>query len=520
MPEQVELPIPAPEPRRVPVVLDAMLRLPAGLPDSVYAALSRAATFPNPEYEKRRKFGLYVGSTPRTLDLSRWVGDVFVAPRALTGALRSALAAEGLRADWRDERTVAPLEREFVFSAEWESRPYQERLVELLRVRENVLAHAPTASGKTCVVILALAVLRQRTMAVMGRRNLGNQYVEDCRRFLGFTPRLLGFGGKKTHPESSPLTVASQPALYRCAEEEAPYFGAVAFDEVQHASSRTHVETLAHLGARWRIGLSDDSTRHDKAQGMTYAHFGEVRDSVDVGTLVADGNLVPVILRVVQTGYCARDAEGRPIPRDALEPHERQARQVADEERNQLVARWVLDTCGEDNAGLVLSYRVEHCEWFHRALTRAGVECGLLLGGPAMKDTFDRAVARLRDGRLRCAAGTIGAVGEGFNVKRLDRGYLASAGSQNLQALKQMSGRFMRPLPGKGMPELYYFSDGLREPDPRLTKEENAAHMGWTGAQVRGLRRLVQNDPARFARAEILGRDGRWWPLLKKPDEE
>lgn len=518
MPEQPTLPA-VEVLRPVRVVMDAMIRLQPDLPARVLDAMRAACVHPNPAYQKMRALGLYVGNTPKTIDLASEDDEGrLVVPRALTDQLRGALAAEGMKPQWDDLRTVAPLDREFVFAPEWEARPYQARLVDLLEKHQNVLAHSPTGSGKTAVVLLILAVFRQRTIVVMGRRGLGLQYVEDCERFLGFKPRLLGFGTKWTPPTSSPLTVASQPALYRCAADEAPHFGVLALDECQHASSRTHVETIVHFGARWRIGLSDDSTRNDKAEGMTYAHFGRVRDEVSVGELVADGKLVPLVLRVVRTGYVARDSSGVPIPRDALDHPEREKRQVEDEDRNKSIAAWVIATCDpQANAALVLSYRVEHCHWFHRALNRADLATGLLIGGTDNADAFDRCKADLAAGRIAAAAGTIGAVGEGFNLPRLDRAYLACAGSQNTQALKQIGGRFMRPAPGKAPAEVYYFSDGLLEEDPRLTDEENRAHLGWARGQIAGLRRLVEKNPDRFVQAMVLGRDGITWEPLVRP---
>lgn len=386
---------------------------------------------------------------------------------------------------------------------------------------ENFLANGFVVhnSGKTSMGLLLLATTRQRTIVILGRRQLARQWVEDCERFLGFTPRVLGMGARRTSPTSSPLTIASQMALYRRPREEGPHYGQLILDEAQHGSARTYREVMQYFPARIRTALSDDPTRHDKAEGMTHAHFGEVRDRVTIEELRDAGKVIPVVLRVVPTDWVPRDKDGVPLPPGALEWPALIRRQMADETRNDLVARWVIGTCGEANAGLVLGYRVRHAEWFYQALNREGLKCGLLLGGPQRRGIFDRTVRGLRDGSLRVAAATIGSVGEGFNVQRLDRGYLASAGSQNTQALKQMAGRFMRPFGDKSEdnpPEVYFFLDGLRDPHPGLGEDENKRHRQWTGAQFKGLQNLVRKNRARFVRAEVLARDGvTWHPLLR-----
>ena len=81
-------------------------------------------------------------------------------------------------------------------------------------------------------------------------------------------------------------------------------------------------------------------------------------------------------------------------------------------------------------------------------------------GCPESSAELERSAAGLRSGQLRCAVGTIQAIGTGVDLPSVSRGILGTPIMANRQLFGQVRGRLCRSAKGKSDALLYYLHDG------------------------------------------------------------
>lgn len=481
------------------ITIDCALRFPATLAPELEEAVRVACRYKNPDFARNVRLGYSTYKTPRYIDLTTRDGrGRLCIPRGMTRVVRDVAGAAGERVSWIDNRTSVPID---LIPFRGDPREYQRQIVEAGRRFQNLLVRSPAASGKTVAGLLAVAELGERALAVTWSVPLAQQWAEECERFLGFVPDMIG--GGTTRQRGAPLTVAVQQSLHNRIPENRDRYGLLICDEVQRFAARTLFEDVVRFSAKYRIGFSEDEKRKDKKQFLIYAQFGKVRAEVDREQLVREGRVMPVHLRVVETGWAMRDEHGEPIPSAALDHSTIVAAMVNDDDRNRLVLEHllgpgprmlidpdVLNSQFVPRTALILTQRVAHCVTFKQMLYQAGVPCGLLLGGRERREEFMRTRDALNAGTLHTAAGT-SAVYQGFDVPRLETGFIVTPSATNQQLLGQQIGRFARPYDGKRTPVVFYFLDGLMFPYHR-----------------HHLRRFAREDASRFASTVYVDEDG------------
>lgn len=394
-----------------------------------------------------------------------------VLPRGATSVVRGVFAGEGLDPDWIDERHAGdPMMAGHIPGHRMTLWEHQGELLEAMLKREQGIVHSPTGSGKTTTAIAVIARLQLPAVVMVWSTSLAAQWVERLSAELGLHADDIGLVGDGV-TRWRPVTVAMQqslsadPAKLKKATELA---GVVIADEVQRFAAVTFGEVISKFPARYRFGVSDDSRRKDGKECLTYDTFGTVIATVERKVLEARGDTVPVSVVLVPTEFTA-DWYLQQAQQASRSGYRFRARpdftrlvgeMTACAKRNELalgVFRRAMDR--SDGAGLLLSLRREHCEVAKRQLTASGVDCGLLLGGKASAKEFAATRDALVGGQLRVAAGTISAIGQAFDVKRLSVGLATTPLHLNRMGFQQVRGRLCRAAPGKVRGVLYVLWD-------------------------------------------------------------
>lgn len=450
-------------PTRLEIVVDSRLRLdPRGLDDDLVAELQDEFTHKNP------KHGALKAMSPKWARgepefIATWKkttkkGEVtsLTLPRGGATRVREILAKHEVVPVFRDRRVLVPCTMPAYRGPA--PRDYQERQVEAALARTNCVLRAPTGSGKTLTSMVLVSRMATPTMVVVMNAGLFDQWSAVAEKNLGLSKSSIGVvrAGKF---RLMPVTLAMNQSLYRLDQGErdaiCSYFGAVIFDEVHMAAARTFVENVDWMPCKYRIGISADEKRKDRKEFMVYDQFGPVADEVTAAEVEDAGFTVPVLVRVVPTDFDGSfyRLQENPNFNELLDKLE------VDHARSAIAADIAAAEAQAGEQVLVLTQRRGHAQTLRSLITGRGVPCGLLLGGAQDSEEYRRAVAGLADGSMRCAVGTIQAVGTGIDLPAVSRGVIATPIANNKQLFGQVRGRYCRAPDGKTDAILYYLFD-------------------------------------------------------------
>ncbi len=182
-------------------------------------------------------------------------------------------------------------------------RPHQEEAIRaILSSKEGVIV-APPAAGKTVLALEAIRRAGQRSLVIVDKLNLIDQWVERSREFLGVTPNVIAssVGGWINIEVCNWLTIGMQQTLFKIPNLYNNY-GFVVLDECHHVSADTYLEVFEKFPALYRIGLSATPYRDDGLELISKLVIGPVIYEIDALELQKRKHILkPEIIRVRTT---------------------------------------------------------------------------------------------------------------------------------------------------------------------------------------------------------------------------
>jgi len=398
----------------------------------------------NPVYGDARRYRRPCRHIPRQIalfEVDPATGD-WILPR---GAIRDVVSIieKNLPGRCIDiiDRTVAPAR--LGLSLACGLRDYQSRAVEsALRAGQGVI-QSPTGSGKTVMACGLIAETGVSTLIVVHTSVLLEQTAAAVRQFLGVDPGIIG--GGVDAPGS--VTVAMvQTLARRDAAALHGRFGMVILDEAHHCPAESFKTIVAGFPARYRFGLTATPARKDRLHPVLYDVLGPIVARVDARNLMASGNITPVEMVRIDTGFKTRYVKDYPrlVTRIAKNPA-----------RNAVVVDAVRRHRGDRT--LVLSERVDHCSVLAAGLTSAGVDCRVMTGA-AGRDERSALLQGFSRGDFTVLVSTSSLVGEGFDLPAIDT-VVITIPNGNVARTTQFLGRALRPSAGKTAGRIVDFCD-------------------------------------------------------------
>ena len=430
------------------IVLDSRIRLGLGaLPAPVADALRACVTHDNPQWGKKP-------DEPQSYRTWRHEGEDLTLPRGAMRRVREVLRGAGLVWSVEDLRTWRHPEPAFPDHVLTE-RPYQTRMREAAEAKQNCLLHGATGAGKTCVLYSLLARQKRRALVMVWTAALLKQWRDRAMSELGMAEREIGIiqGGVE---RIEPLTICMQQTIAsRFAKGDRSLveaFDILACDEVQRMAADTCYAAVDPFAARYRVGVSADSSRRDEKQFMIHDLFGDVAEEITEDETIAAGATVDVEIYVVPTKFAAPWYRYQDF-------NKLLAQMTADEDRNALALKIARSVVGQGEQVLLFTHRVEHARTLDSRLVGLGIRSGALLGGKDQELAFERSAAGFRSGDHRAGVGTYGAISQGIDLPSVSRGVLVTPIHNNRQQVNQCRGRICRSSTGKDFGRLYVLLD-------------------------------------------------------------
>lgn len=431
---------------------------------------------------------MWTGKTARKLYSWRREGKFLILPRGVQAKVEELLLRFECRLEIRDRRIIHP-EAGFELGSRAALRAYQERAVDRLWETKGGVIRGPCGSGKTVVLIAAIARFDQPTIVIVATKSLAQQWRGALNAWLGFQPGSIESGNRNVRP----VTVATQQSIWSMLTKGEggifEQFGLLIGDEIHHWAARTFLEVSAAFSAAYRIGASADERRKDGLEHLIYETFGELVYEIKKKELIEAGHRLPSRMEIVPTHY--EDA----IYSQSLRARESPdwtgmiSRMCEDEGRREeilfrLQAILLADQVNKDNPirdpekrklnlalnkkpvyfaknksqVLLLSDRVDTCRWWVQHLRSLGIPTGLMIGGPANRRELEDAIAGLQNGSLRVGVGTKVA-DEGLDIPALSHVLITCPVHMHPKRLDQMIGRAARCHAGKKEAVCVYFWD-------------------------------------------------------------
>ena len=458
-------------PHPVAALRTAQLAIPlANLPARLIAALKRLATFANPVFHEKQRLRFPTYDTPRFLFAGELHPDRLVLPRGVIADATQLLRRAGGRLHLTDQRPPAtPFAAAFHGTL---TTPQQAAVNALLAHDEGVLV-APPGAGKTVMACALLARRGVKTLILVHRTSLLEQWRERLAAFLGLAPREIHRLGGAKRTAQAPVALGMLQTVARSPHPEAllaPY-AHVIIDECHHVPAVGFEAVLKACPARFILGLTATPRRKDGLQKLLHLQCGPVRHHF------ASAPAAAAHQRLLLVRTCAPD-----LPPPDAPIHQLWTALVTSRARNEQIAADIAACLREGRAIAVLSDRRQHLENLqsHTARLLAEPPQAHPAQPPPILHRIDGSTARhertaiLADLATRADTAqsfvlfaTASLLGEGFDLPRLDTLFLTTPVSFSGRVV-QYSGRLHRAHPGKTDVRIYDYY----EPAHRLS-----AHM-------------------------------------------
>lgn len=409
--------------------------------------------WPNPEYEKKERMGLWTGKTPKRLILYEWNGNDLILPFGVLRELMPLIREGEIRTAFLQDEVIdygntVPL------------YDYQEKAVtEMLRKKYGTLV-SKAGSGKTQCGIAIIQRIQRRALWLCHTKDLLNQSKERAERYI---PKgLIGtITEGKTHIGTGVTFATVQTVANLDLDLYRNEWDVVIVDESHRigssAKSFTRYEhVLNNLAARHKFGLTATPDRSDGLILATFAIIGNIAYEVP-DSAVAD-RVMKVAVRKIETDTKLTDDclyEDGTLCFTALIEH-----LTTDADRNKLIARKIIEE--KNHSCIILSDRLNQLEEIRAMLPYEMQEKSAFINGKMTskkaKAEREEAIEKMRTGEFRYLFASYSLCREGLDVPRMDRLFLASPVKFSSVVIQSV-GRIARVFEGKETPVCFDFVD-------------------------------------------------------------
>jgi superfamily II DNA or RNA helicase/very-short-patch-repair endonuclease len=425
------------------------------LPPALRNRLIRLAAFQNPEFYKAQAMRFSTYDKPRIIACAEDHPKHIGLPRGCLDDLLQTLSGLNIKTVVRDQRNPGqPLKATF----QGELRPEQIVAAQAMLAQDTGVLAATTAFGKTVVAAWLIAKRGVNTLVLVHRRQLQQQWIERLSTFLGMPVRVIGrIGGGRNKPTGL-LDVGVTQSLVRngVVDDLVGNYGHPIVDECHHLSAQSFEQVARQAKAKFVTGLSATVMRKDGHHPIIFMQCGPVRYRTNSKERVAAHPFKHTVM--------VRPTDFRPLrpanPNVRQQFHELYEELIADEERNQLICRDLIQTLREGRSPLVLTERNEHLNSLTKQLAPEVRHLVVLRGGMRKRelDAISARLAAIPADEARVILATGRYVGEGFDDARLDTLFLTLPVSWH-GTIAQYVGRLHRLYDGKREVRVYDYAD-------------------------------------------------------------
>lgn len=413
----------------------------------------RLATFQNPEFYKKQAMRLSTWNIPRIISCAENHKDYISIPRGCYDDLITLLTDNDIEYKIDDKLALFdPINIKF------EGVLYKKQkkaAKELLKYDSGILS-ATTAFGKTIVALYILASRKQKTLILVHRKQLQDQWKQRISDFLGNGISVGTIGGGRNKP-SGVIDIALLQSINKKGKVDSiiKNYGQLIVDECHHISAPSFERITKSFTGKFTLGLTATLNRKDGQQPIITMNLGSVRYTVNSKSEILKSTYGHnVITRY--TDFKLSES----INSDDNINYNQVCREIINcNSRNELIISDAVDLLKKGATPIILTERRDHILVLNDLATKQIDNIILLYGGMGKKK-LNKALDQINnDGnvsRLIIATGKY--IGEGFDDPKLDTLLLAMPISWK-GTLTQYAGRLHRSHHNKKEVRIYDYID-------------------------------------------------------------
>src|SRR6056300_299891 len=340
----------------------------------------------------------------------------------------------------KEDNRPEPAKMKVTFKGKLRDETFQnEALAKAIEAGHGILS-LPCGYGKTTVSLAIACKLGLRTMIVVHKEFLANQWKERIQQFCPGASIGIVQQNKKEINCDFVIAMLQSLSLKEYSFEDFDSIGTLIVDEAHHVCAKVFSQSLFKLCPRHAFGLSATPNRKDGLTKVLHWFMGptffaverENQEQVDVFPL---------------DFTCRRFTDPPPCTRFGKLSLPTMITELTEmEDRNTLIISTIKSATRGTRQVLVLSDRRHHCEWLHE---RFKSQSGLYMGGMKEEELTASSTKQI-------IFATFSQAHEGWDIPSLDTVILATPKSDIVQSI----GRIMRETHGKkNNPHIYDFFD-------------------------------------------------------------
>jgi superfamily II DNA or RNA helicase len=418
----------------------------------------RELVLPNPDYTKKERMGLWVGNTPRTLQLYKINGNSVIVPIGAFQYIFPMLKKYDceIRRDLADNGVVD-------YNASVNLYDYQEEAVNIMELCGYGILQSPAGSGKTQMGIALAVKLKRKVLWLTHTQDLLKQSYDRASMYIDKS--MLGTITAGKVNIGSGMTFATVQTLAKQDLAQYKYmWDAIIVDECHRVAGTPTAMTqfskvINSLACRYKYGLSATVHRADGMIKCTHMLLGDVKHIVP-DEKVKD-KVMAVSVKRVDTN------EG--IPMDALDTdgtinYTRLISKLAEKtSRNMsIVSNLVAEP---EHYHLILSDRLAQLKLIYDMLPADMQEKACIIDGTMTskkgKAEREQAIEDMRAGKKHFLFASYKLAKEGLDIPRLDRLHMATP-QKDYAIIVQSVGRIARTFQGKEQPVCFDYVDNFK----------------------------------------------------------
>lgn len=451
----------------------------SGTTPALISQLKAETSVDNPEYREARRYERSTRGIPSKICLWEQVGDRLVLPRGYMGRLLWVLRDLGVEHQIKDKRVQLSSVLFPRRDGKLILRDYQKDAIRAADSVSQGIIQSPAGSGKTTIGMELIVLKGQPALWLTHTRELAEQAVDRAVSSLGLERKEIGMlgAGREFYGKHLTVGIVAKMAHLDMSQFDS-LWGTVIVDEVHHTGGAiTWVDIVNQIPARYRFGLTATLKRADGMEAVTEKVIGPLLHVVPRDVVQAEGGGITPTLRKIETGTTSKvwkayeesmekwrnlaarcRAEKKREPRKPLLPYGAiLTEMLEDAGRNRLIVETLAREC-LGHSSLVLSERVEHCEWLKNEIYEYGPGVrAAVIHGKLNKTKRREVLAAMESGELDILF-AVDIAKEGLDIPRLDRLFLVGGG-RNEAEVEQKVGRIQRPFAGKEDAVVFDFVD-------------------------------------------------------------
>lgn len=323
---------------------------------------------------------------------------------------------------------VSSIDLEFKGKLQTNQAEIYQKAVDHLQGHHGGLLCLPTGFGKTVLALAILARMKVKTLILVHKEFLKEQWVNRIRSFLP-SARIGSLQGSVVDVIDKDIVLGMMQSVSMKGYPLSAFqgFGMCILDEAHHCPAETFSNVFFTANCKYMLGLTATPFRKDGLHSLYKWFLG------DIIVHVQNPNIDQVQVDMIEY-WNPKYQEPEPLTVTGDINMPALVTRICEiPERTQMIVDLIHKQIPSGRQVLVLSDRRAHCQEMFESLQKKGVSVGLYIGG-MKRDQYEDSE------RKQVIVATFSLVAEGFDVPRLDTLVLASPKSDVVQAC----GRILR----------------------------------------------------------------------------